>query len=747
LVKLRRNHAARLAMVALAVSAAGLLSCGSNGDVDDENGSPASPTATAGSPDVATPTPANIVPTPEPITGLEEAETALRDGRFEDAAEAFLHFGAQDPNPEVRAAAYLGAGVAWYEMGDVDRSLDALRQAFDEAPAESRTRRQAGYLLGVRYSERTWYADAATVLRPLYAAPVTDALQPYIDAAYGLASRRTNDLATAEAAWDRALGAPGIANSLRAAIFRDRATIALDEGNQQAAARWVSELIGVSDSSTDRFRLAEIALELGDVVTWEQQLRRIISGDPGSRLALQAIDELRAADYPVDGADEGYVYYRHRRYAEAREALIASLQESGLTPAQLAFRTYYLAAAYEDDGFYAQSIPLYDRVVEHDPTSPFSHRAQYWAARAAESLGDTEQASARHAAVAQAVPPGEFSRESAFRAGYVLLRGDDPAAAVATWDSLATARDPRALYWQGRAHEALGDTARAAEAYLAARAADPLSFHGMEAARRMGSGNDVSVDYEPIARAPAPDWDAIATWLNGGVPATAPQAPVSPANDFARIGLRTQARQAIQEIQGPPLARLRAAWELGMTDVVARQATSIIIASGEPGSVVPPDLLRLAYPLSYVTLLNQVGADYDFDPLFLAALIRVESFWDPDAVSVANARGLTQVIPPTGEAIARALGFDAWQVADLHRPVVSLEFGAYYISVQLNRFGDPHHALAAYNAGPGNAERWAAQPGSGSPVDFVEIVDFGETRMYVELVMSAYAHYRLAYRG
>jgi soluble lytic murein transglycosylase len=115
-------------------------------------------------------------------------------------------------------------------------------------------------------------------------------------------------------------------------------------------------------------------------------------------------------------------------------------------------------------------------------------------------------------------------------------------------------------------------------------------------------------------------------------------------------------------------------------------------------------------------------------------------------VSVANALGLTQVIPSTGASIAAALGHGDWETSDLFRPAVSLEFGAYYIGAQLERFGSPLAALAAYNGGPANAAFWVENARSDDPADFVEAVTFSETRGYVVIVMENYARYRELYR-
>jgi soluble lytic murein transglycosylase len=110
-----------------------------------------------------------------------------------------------------------------------------------------------------------------------------------------------------------------------------------------------------------------------------------------------------------------------------------------------------------------------------------------------------------------------------------------------------------------------------------------------------------------------------------------------------------------------------------------------------------------------------------------------------------GALGLTQVMPATGENIAAQLGVEGHTQGDLLKPEVSARFGAYYLATQIEGFGgNIGAALAAYNAGPGNAARWTET--SGNDVDLlVETVDFDETRTYLEHVLANYAFYRYAY--
>jgi soluble lytic murein transglycosylase len=183
-----------------------------------------------------------------------------------------------------------------------------------------------------------------------------------------------------------------------------------------------------------------------------------------------------------------------------------------------------------------------------------------------------------------------------------------------------------------------------------------------------------------------------------------------------------------------------------LPDVAAQLAVQLRQLAGVRSDEAPKALLQVAYPIAYPELLDDVAKTNGLDPLFVAAMVRQESFWDRNAGSHAGALGLTQVIPPTGEAIAESLGYRDFAPEDLFRPAVSLEFGAYYLAGQLARFGDPYRALAAYNAGPGNVLRWNEQVDGATAADWVAAVDITETKSYVTLVMEHYAHYKQAWR-
>jgi soluble lytic murein transglycosylase len=119
--------------------------------------------------------------------------------------------------------------------------------------------------------------------------------------------------------------------------------------------------------------------------------------------------------------------------------------------------------------------------------------------------------------------------------------------------------------------------------------------------------------------------------------------------------------------------------------------------------------------------------------------------FEGSVTSSAAAQGLMQIIPSTGEWIAGKLNWPNYRNSDLYRPYINVEFGAYYLDYQRSYLGgDMLAALAAYNAGPGNAEKWLAQS-QGDPDLFVEIIRLDEPRRYVKAIYEFYEIYRELY--
>jgi soluble lytic murein transglycosylase len=105
-----------------------------------------------------------------------------------------------------------------------------------------------------------------------------------------------------------------------------------------------------------------------------------------------------------------------------------------------------------------------------------------------------------------------------------------------------------------------------------------------------------------------------------------------------------------------------------------------------------------------------------------------------------------QIIPSTGADIAQKAGWPPdYTAADLYRPIVSVNLGVAYLESQRRYFdGDLYPALAAYNAGAGNAARWQTNT-RGDPDLFLESVTFSETRQYLQGIKEIFTIYRQLY--
>lgn len=158
----------------------------------------------------------------------------------------------------------------------------------------------------------------------------------------------------------------------------------------------------------------------------------------------------------------------------------------------------------------------------------------------------------------------------------------------------------------------------------------------------------------------------------------------------------------------------------------------------------PLFIQRLYYPILFDDLIFAEAEKLKIDPALLVALIRQESLYEFSAESIAGARGLTQVMPTTGDYIAERSDFGPFDIGQLWLPYISVKFGAWYINQQLGIFEDNQFAaLAAYNAGPGHVLEWIKV--SDDLDIFVESIPFWESRTYIRKIYENLAAYRRIY--
>jgi soluble lytic murein transglycosylase len=182
--------------------------------------------------------------------------------------------------------------------------------------------------------------------------------------------------------------------------------------------------------------------------------------------------------------------------------------------------------------------------------------------------------------------------------------------------------------------------------------------------------------------------------------------------------------------------RRRRRWLIGggvaVALVVAALASGLV---GRFGDVIQ----ELTLPLRHEDIIRQQAREKHVDAALIAAVIYAESRFR-DQISRAGARGLMQITPETANEIERHSGGTTFTVKDLSDPEINIRYGTYRLRELLDRFGGNEvAALAAYNAGPTNAERW------GGADLTIEDIPFPETRGFVEEVLSKRSDYRDRY--
>ena len=164
-----------------------------------------------------------------------------------------------------------------------------------------------------------------------------------------------------------------------------------------------------------------------------------------------------------------------------------------------------------------------------------------------------------------------------------------------------------------------------------------------------------------------------------------------------------------------------------------------------PMESAPAEFWKLAFPLPYRADLERYARQNNLDPFLVAALARQESEFNPKAVSNANARGLTQILPSTGRELSRRLHVP-YTTERLFEPQANLQLGSFYLKTVADTLGGRWEAaLAAYNAGLSRAQAWSKWGEFREPAEFVETVPFGQTRNYIQIVLRNADIYRRLY--
>lgn len=156
-------------------------------------------------------------------------------------------------------------------------------------------------------------------------------------------------------------------------------------------------------------------------------------------------------------------------------------------------------------------------------------------------------------------------------------------------------------------------------------------------------------------------------------------------------------------------------------------------------------LERKTYKLMYPEEILACAKEFSLDPCLVAAVIHTESSNRASAVSPKGAIGLMQIMPSTGEWIAKKLSVSDYSEESLTEPMLNIRFGCWYLSYLSDKYGGMERTvLSAYNAGPGNVDKWLNDPKYSDGKRLINI-PYAETAAYAKKVLSAKEKYSELY--
>ncbi|MFN3075282.1 MAG: transglycosylase SLT domain-containing protein [Alphaproteobacteria bacterium] len=284
----------------------------------------------------------------------------------------------------------------------------------------------------------------------------------------------------------------------------------------------------------------------------------------------------------------------------------------------------------------------------------------------------------------------------------------------------------RGAYWAGRAAQALGNAPEAEKWYQKA-AQFVTAFYGQLAAGQLEGGGVQALPGDPV---PTREDNEIFGRSEIAQAATM----------LTEIGEHDQARHFIIRLveisKSPGIHSLaaRLAARSGKVDF----GVSLARRSAQQGIF----LISTGFPLIHVP-----SQDTPEKPLVLA-VIRQESNFQKEAVSVAGAKGLMQLLPGTARQIAKAHKMKFTAASLTSDPNYNITLGRAYLEELLDSFGGSYIlSIAAYNAGPSRVRQWTRELGDPresieSAIDWIESIPFSETRNYVQRVLEGTQVYR-----
>jgi len=343
-----------------------------------------------------------------------------------------------------------------------------------------------------------------------------------------------------------------------------------------------------------------------------------------------------------------------------------------------------------------------------------------------------------------------LAAEAFWRAGWLLYKSGQYAEAIRSFDNAIRQQSggpyaAAALYWKARSLEKLGELQKATTVAQVLCGEAPNSYYCQTARLRVGWAGGVlnGVAGSAAIQVPDPRAEAVTEDVH-----------YRRAVELQLLGWLREASEELATLAG----RMRGdrggtLWLAGLMEIAGDYHRALTLTKlffpdviERGGADVPQTFWKLAYPGGYLPTIKGLTSAPSQDPFLVAAVIREESVYNPAAVSSAGALGLMQVMPQTGQQIAARLGLAGFTRERLFEPCYNILLGSSYLVHLADKFdNDLIRMVAAYNAGPEAVSKWVQQFEGVDTDEFIELIPYTETRLYVKKVLRTYREYKRIY--
>jgi soluble lytic murein transglycosylase len=417
---------------------------------------------------------------------------------------------------------------------------------------------------------------------------------------------------------------------------------------------------------------------------------------------------------------------------------------------------YNLARAILRQGDALRAIGHYDAAVKLAPKSRLADDALYAAHHAYLELDDVDGARASlNTLLARDNSPADVRCNARFALAWLERRSGNLDSALEQLTQLMvegpneTTEDlfGRAAYWHARTLLDKQDRAAASAEFVDLFRKRPLTYYAQQGLARLN-------EFDPKAAKQALDElrdtdPKVGIWMT--VEPELKTSEFERAVELLRCGEPSRAQEELNALGvfdrkssdqlymlGTALLQTFGA-QSQATITLARRRMGIIMRTQPKGD--QRGLWRVAYPLAYSPMIDNIARNAGVPPAFVRAIAREESSFDCTAVSPANAYGLIQLISSTAKAYGRPMGLPH-DPGSLKTPEINLRIGTSFMRDLFQRFAaNPAVVPAAYNAGTGAAERWLRERPSMPLDEWIENIPYFETRRYTRRVLQTYGVY------